>query len=130
MLTIYTLGTQMDWIVIWGMLYNNRNLENSIQPWYGFQATFFAPPPAPILGCLWLDSPRDKDYHFIFKKLDGMSVFYGATDILVLDLCWCLPWDSKPEWIFSLHASLPGFDEIADRPLVWHFVTNMPAEMF
>ena len=36
---------------------------------------------------------------FFFKKREDISPFGGATDTLVLDFWWCLPWFSKPGWI-------------------------------
>ena len=35
----------------------------------------------------------------VFKFLEDINPFRGATDIPVLDFWWCLPWVSKPGWI-------------------------------
>ena len=50
-----------------------------------------------------------KELFFTWKKnLEDTSPFCGATDTHVLDLWWCLPWDSKPGWIPHLHAFSPA----------------------
>ena len=42
--------------------------------------------------------------------LQGMSLFYGTTDVPVLDFWWHLPRVLKPGWIPHLHASAPVYN--------------------
>ena len=58
---------------------------------------------------------------FLFKFLEDISPFCGATDTPVLDFWWCLPWVSKPGWNRFLRA----FSHVwsSDWPLVWHLLT-------
>ena len=50
-------------------------------------------------------------FFFLFKFLEDISPFRGATDTPGLDFWWHLPWVSKPGWIPHLHALLPARNE-------------------